>query len=237
MDNLTIGYVSGMIAAAVAIAQFVVPNALALILVATLTDRHSAVTWSVAGRSLSNTHWPLFLRSDQTASQHVSRRVLFIAWATPLALLCIAVAAIVTPMGLYETITASQDLAATAFSYVQDRGPLGLGTAPRTGLGLSRSCGRDLAAKVCPGSTGSRNITRDETWINGTSENWEYRLPHDLAELYQSGLTSQQSTVSSFFDIEARLYNIAFNEKTKRMRRIFSTHFARSVGSSSATRS
>lgn len=169
MDNLTIGYVSGMIAAAVAVAQFVVPNALALILVAILTDRHSAVTWSVAGRSLGNTHWPLLLRSDQSASQNVSRRVIFITWTTPLALLCIAVAAIVTPMGLYETITASQGVAETVFSYVQDRGPLGLGTAPRTGLGLSRACGRDFVAKVCPGSTGSLNITRDERWVNATS--------------------------------------------------------------------
>jgi len=211
MDTLTVGYVSGAIAAAVAVAQFIVPNALGLLLVAVLSDRHSAVTWSVASRLLSNTNWPVFLRSDQAASHNVARRVSIITWAKPLVLLCIAVAAVVTPMGLYETIVVSDDFATSTFAYVQDRGPLGLGTAPRTGLGMSRSCGAGIL-KVCPGSVGSMTVVTDENWINGTSEGWDFRLPSDLAELYQSGLKLQGSTVSSFFDIESRLFNVGFNE-------------------------
>ena len=212
MDSLTVGYVSGIIAAGIAVAQFIIPNALGLILVALLKDQHTAVTWSVVGRTLGNTHWPLFLRSDQTASQNVARQVTFMAWATPLTLICIAVAAIVTPMGLYETIAVTDDTTAVTFSYLQDLGPLGLSTAPRTGLGLSRSCGSEFRPMVCPGGAGSINITRDENWINATSENWDFRLPEGVARLYQSGLSLQQSTVASFFDIESRLYSISLNE-------------------------
>jgi hypothetical protein len=90
-----------MIAAAVFVTQILVPNALALLLVAGLGENHSAATWSVVGRAIGNTHWPLLLRSDQASSLNVARRVTIVTWLTPLVLALIAVAAIVTPMGLY----------------------------------------------------------------------------------------------------------------------------------------
>ena len=47
MISLTVGYVSGIIAAAVFILQFLVPNALIIILASALGNEHTAVTWSV----------------------------------------------------------------------------------------------------------------------------------------------------------------------------------------------
>ena len=201
-----------MIAAAVVIFQLIVPNALVILLVSLLSDSHSGVTWSVVGRALSNSNWPLFLRSDQTASQNVSRWVNLVIWVKPLTLFLIAVAAIVTPIGLYETIEASKDLEHVAFSYIPDKGPLGLGTPLRNDLGFSRTCAPDFAAQVCPGSTGSVENTADERGLHSTSEGIDYRIPRKLAELYQSGLTFQSPTVSSFFDIQARLFKVMIDK-------------------------
>jgi hypothetical protein len=114
-------------------------------------------------------------------------------------------------MGLFEAITVSGASEPAAFLYVQDRGILGLGTAPRTSFGMMRTCGNVFLPKICPGSSGSVNVSRDERWTNSSTEGWDWRIPEDLAQLYQSGLRLQPSTVSSFFDIESRLYNIEFN--------------------------
>lgn len=197
-----------MIAAAVAIIQLIVPDALAILLISLLSENHSGVTWSVVGRALSNSNWPLFLRFDQTASQNVSRWINFVIWMKPLILCFIAVAAIVTPIGLYETIEMSRDSELAAFSYIADKGPMGLGTPPRNDLGFSRICGFDLASRGCPGSSGSTENSADGQSVNSTLEAVDNRIPRKLAQLYQSGLTSQSPTVSSFFDIQARLFKV-----------------------------
>ena len=45
MVTLTVGHVSGIIAAAIFILQFVLPNALVIILVGILGNKHTAVSW------------------------------------------------------------------------------------------------------------------------------------------------------------------------------------------------
>jgi hypothetical protein len=47
MISLTVGYVSGIIAALIFVLQFLIPNALIVILVGILGNEHTAVTWSV----------------------------------------------------------------------------------------------------------------------------------------------------------------------------------------------
>ncbi len=205
-----LSFVSGAIAAVVAIVQLIVSDALVILLVSLLSESHSGVTWSAVGRVLSNSNWPMFLRSDQTASQNVPRWVNLVIWVKPLTLSLIAVAAIVTPIGLYETIEASQDLKPAAFFYIPDRGSMGLGTPLRNDLGFSRVCGKPYLYQVCPGSSGSTKHSVNEMGrVNSsTAEGLDYRIPHQLTELYQSGLTSQSPTVSSFFDIQARLFRV-----------------------------
>jgi hypothetical protein len=206
-----LSFVSGAIAAIVATVQLIVPDALVILLVSLLSESHSGVTWSAVGRVLSNSNWPMFLRSDQTASQNVPRWVNLVIWVKPLTLSLIAVAAIVTPIGLYETIEASKDLESAAFFYIPDKGPMGLGTPLRSELGFSRVCGEsDPIHQVCPGSSGStKHSVNERGRVNSsTAEGLDYRIPHKLTELYQSGLTSQSPTVSSFFDIQARLFKV-----------------------------
>ena len=89
----------------------------------------------------------------------------------------------------------SKDLNHVAFSYIPDKGPMGVGTLPRHELGFSRVCGGGLSPDPCPGD-------------NGSSGSNTYRIFQQLVDLYQSGLPSQRPTVSSFFDIQARRYQI-----------------------------
>ena len=165
------------------------PNALVILLVSLLADKHSGLTWSVVGRVLSSSDWPMFLRSDQAAFRNVSRWLSLVIWAKPLILFLIAVAAIVTPIGLYETIEISKDLKNVAFYYITDKGPMGIGTSLRSDLGFSRiRIDDDLKPHPYPGG-------------NVSSGNGDYRVSRKAIELYQSGLSSQSPTVSSFFNI------------------------------------
>jgi hypothetical protein len=127
--------------------------------------------------------------------------------AKPLTLFLIAVAAVVTPLGLYEIVEASEALKPAVFSYIHDSGPTELGTPIRTDLGFSRTCDR-----VCPGSGSFFEFSYDKTWVNVTKDGLDHWIPQKLAELYQSGLASQSPTVSSFFDIQARLFSISADE-------------------------
>jgi hypothetical protein len=204
-----LSFISGVIAAIVAIVQFIVPDALVILLVSSLSESHSGVTWSAVGRILSNSNWPLYLRSDQTASQNVPRWVNIIVWVKPLTLSLIAVAAIVTPIGLYETIEASKDLKSATFFYIPDKGPMGLGTSVSNDLEFSRICGSLRNKFVCPGSSGFIIHSRKGATKFIKSKGVDYKIPHKLTELYQSGLTSQSRTVSSFFDIQSRRFRVA----------------------------
>lgn len=99
MIEYSVGVASAFVAAGIAILQFVLPNALALVLAGSLADSHSAVTWSVASRFLLSTDWPLALRSDAASSDTVPRRIAFLTYLKPFTLMLLAVAAVVTPLG------------------------------------------------------------------------------------------------------------------------------------------
>lgn len=140
--EITVGQVSGVIAAAVAIVQFLFPNALVLVLVCLLGNQHSAVTWSVTGRQLSHSIWPTILRSDTAASQGVCSSVKWLALLRPIGLFLIAVAAIVTPLGLYDSVLPENALKSVAFVHLADSSPMGLGTPPQgRDVFINRECG------------------------------------------------------------------------------------------------
>jgi hypothetical protein len=104
MVDLTVGYVSGIIAATVYVIQFFLPNAIVLMLIGILNDTNSAVTWSVVGRQLHSSFWPILLGSDTAASHGVRTTVTFVIWLRPLALILLAISAVVTPLGLSDFV-------------------------------------------------------------------------------------------------------------------------------------
>lgn len=213
MVDLRVGYVSGIIAAAVYAMQFLLPNAIVLILVGLLEDTNSAVTWSVVGRHLDSSFWPVLLRADTTASRRVSTTVRLVAWLRPLLLILVAIAAIVTPLGLHEFVGPSRQPTLVPFSYLRDTSPMGYGTAPRSDMGFTRTCGDRLPAQ-CPGTTVQINYSKNATTFSAEIPNDDYdmRIPKELAVLYQSGLDGQAQTVSSFFDIQWRQYTYSIQE-------------------------
>lgn len=210
MIVLTVGYVSGIIAAAIFVLQFVIPNALIVLLVGFLKDEHSAVTWSVVERTLLSSWWPLFLRADSSASRGVDRRVLWLTWVRPCILGLVTVAAIVTPLGLYEDIVPARKVQNIEFVYIQDSSAMGYGTPSRANdaIGFSRICGGFLPMQ-CPGTTTEIILGGNETvqTANISRDDYDVRIPTVLAELYQSGLAEHPQSVSSFFDIQARQYS------------------------------
>lgn len=121
----------------------------------------------------------------------------------PVALGMVAIAGIVTPIGLYDEFSPG-DLTQAPFQYVQDVSSMGNESDPRSNLDFSRICG-SVTLLPCPGSS-SRAI-----WIdNGTDVTPTYPngyntgVPRNLTEIYSSGASAEGSTLSSIFDIHAR---------------------------------
>lgn len=148
--SLTVGQVSGIIAAAVTVIQILFPNALILILVGILGDNHNAVTWSVVQRSLLSSWWPTILRTDASTGRSVNIGVRFLSLLSRLGLLLIAVAAIVTPLGLYEAIIPTDGNVAVPFTDLKDSSPMGIGTPSRADTGFTRACGNFGPLYVIP---------------------------------------------------------------------------------------
>jgi hypothetical protein len=64
----------------------------------------------------------------------------------------IAVAGVVTPLGLYETLLPADNIQ-TPFQYLKDNTPFGYGTQPRSNFSFSRICGTGqlfAGPKPCP---------------------------------------------------------------------------------------
>ena len=204
MVFLTVGYVSGFIALCIYTLQLLFPNLIALLLVASLGRKATAVTWSVAGRELQSSLWPSLLRSDTASSTKVAWNVSILVWTRLAAFAVVAIAAVVTPLGLHEAKSISDNKQETAFAHVPDDGPMGYGTPPRSSLGFTRTCakqidiGADLALVPwrCPGDDFVLDYDYNNTNVhyswNGT---YDVRIPREKAMFLQSGLDDQPSTV------------------------------------------
>jgi hypothetical protein len=204
---LTVGYVSGIIAAGIHVLQIFLPTALALIIAGVLKEESTAATWSVVGRALHSSYWPQILRSDTSTSDSIDRRIKFLILLRPLTLLVVTTAAIVTPLGLYDSILPGRSPQQVPFSYVSDLSPMGYGTPPRSDLGFNRWCGDGLPV-VCPGSDTVISYSRNGTTFTATMPyGYDSRIPQTKVQIFQSGLAEQSETVSSIFDIQWRSYN------------------------------
>merc|ERR1712000_288386 len=187
-----------------------------LILVGYISESESAVTWSVVSSIIHNSLWPTFLRTDATATTGVRRRVSVVSYGVILGSALVAVAGVITPLGLYDGIFPSDEATPVRFEYTPDTTALGLGTAPRHDtLGFSRTCFNNtpthfLLPGSCPHSDvevtlteRDRNITRVES-----PTGYDTRIPTNVYQFFQSGLSRLGQTVSSLFDIEYRNYRV-----------------------------
>ena len=120
------------------------------------------------GRTLHSSYWATLLRADTSASYGVTTSVKLINRLKPFALGLVAVAAVVTPLGLYDAIDPGSTTS-TAFQYAHDLSPFGYGTPPRSKLGFSRICGEMLLAP-CPSSDVVAITTRNDTGVHCHSQ-------------------------------------------------------------------
>ncbi|KAH0845116.1 hypothetical protein AYO21_01623 [Fonsecaea monophora] len=210
LNNLTVGYVSGIIAAAIFVVQIFVPTALPVILLGLLNENHSAATatavgWSVVGRFLHSSYWPTILSGDTAATSQVPARVVTISALKSFFTILIGVAAIVTPLGLYQDIISSNTETTSAFHYIADKSEFGLGTPPRTYLPWSRICGGWTPAN-CPNSPETITYFTNATGEYFSADYYDSHVPQYVIDVFGSGLATQPKSVSSIWDIQSRSY-------------------------------
>jgi len=124
-------------------------------------------------------------------------------------ILC-AVAGVVTPLGLYDTLQPEGKQTAT-FTYVRDNSPFGITTPPRSNLSFSRICSNGVGLFQGPAPCPYSNTQVVFSW-NGSAYEWDLpygyntTIPTTLRNIFTSG-TLGATTISSYFDIEWRRYN------------------------------
>lgn len=146
----------------------------------------------------------MLARGDVSVAGAIDRTVKIEGILRPVILGIVGIAAIVTPLGLYDAILPENSMQPQPFGYQKDTSPFGYGTPPRSELGFNRICGNRLPV-ACPGS----NTVVDVDLKNGTFDlpySYNVTIPRNLTDLLHSGLEDFDETVSSVFDIEWRLY-------------------------------
>ncbi|RSL40378.1 hypothetical protein CEP54_016133 [Fusarium duplospermum] len=143
---------------------------------------------SVVSRSLHSSYWPAILRSNPTASAGQHKRVELLVWLTPIAKILLALAAILTPLGLYDSIVLSREPEPQSFHYAQDTSVLGFGTMPRLDFGINRRCG-GYPFWACPGN----KVNVSEKHFNPSVSSvfdiqWRaYRITRDSESIINNG--------------------------------------------------
>ncbi|KAG0637128.1 hypothetical protein HOY80DRAFT_890179 [Tuber brumale] len=206
MSHLTVGQVSGIINLWIIIVQLTLRLALVLILVAVLENENNAVTWSVVGRMLQASMWPSILSADTAATDGVRKRVIFITRLSTITVIILAIAGVVTPLGLNEEVTLSPT-ESVPFEYLRDTSVFGQGTQSRSGYVFSRMCGWHPID--CPGISSGYSYFTNETGeytrtpVNGSIDT---NIPQNISEIFKSGTNGHGNLISGPFDVQHRLF-------------------------------
>jgi hypothetical protein len=139
---------------------------------------------------------------------------------TTLTAVLATIAAIVTPLGLYEAVTPDKTPTLVNFQYVKDISALGTGTPPRPSLGFSRIC--EVGELACPNSGQDVTLVNvtDAFGVTSTETNAPYgydtRIPSKYVDFWESGVSGSQfnRTVSSSFDIQWRTWTTSSSNAT-----------------------
>lgn len=157
---------------------------------------------AVLGRYLHSSHWPTILQTDTATSTGVKRNVRLTGWIQPATLFVISVAAIVTPLGLYTSIEATDSPTTVVFHYTKDPSTFGDGTPPRSSWPFTEVCGNGIP---CPGTTLNQSCIT-EGLLQNCTVSYDPRIPAALGALFSDGSSSFSPSVSSIFDIQWRAY-------------------------------
>lgn len=163
---------------------------------------------SVIGRFLHSSLWPIILGTDSAATVDAGKSVLILSIFRIFTLALVSLAAILTPLGLYEDLVGQTDSPPQPFHYIIDPSVYGLGTALRTPISgkWSRICGYSLPY-ACPHAPYNITQLRNSTLLQADIDTWlNTTIPQNVIDEFQSGLVDFQPSVSSAFDIQYRSY-------------------------------
>ncbi|KAF4460743.1 hypothetical protein FALBO_12474 [Fusarium albosuccineum] len=205
MVDLTTGQVAAIIAFGIVVARVWCPTIGTFILAGLLNDRETAATWTVAAKHIQSSYWPLLLRSDAIKDRGVRKSIVIISLLLPLLSFLIAIAGVVTPLGLYESNEPKSKAVSADFEYVRDSSTFYSSTSTRDDKPFTRTCTVGLCYVTCP-------YTSDVTVVesNGATTNCtlfgtiDPNVPNILREVYTSGTQYGRTTISNYFDIEWR---------------------------------
>ena len=175
--------------------------------------RTDSIYRSVAGRALQSSLWPDLLRTDAALARGVRWDVRVIVKSIQLMIIMIAVAGVITPLGLYSEAGFGRAMS-PRFQHARDESSFGIATPPRSNLSFNRECnwggpGPIAIPEACP-------YTEGITILNETHftlpNNLTREIPDILKEIYSSGTTGWPNTIANYFDIEWRQYSIGVSK-------------------------
>ncbi|KAK0114757.1 hypothetical protein ONS95_014241 [Cadophora gregata] len=212
MAEYTVGQVAGAINIGLLFLQVTLPLLHVLVLVGTLRNKSTAISWSVISRFIQSTVWPSILSCDTAAGRRegVMTRVVFMSWLALISTLLLAVAGILTPIGLGEAIFLSGKTEAT-FLYAKDRSAFGGAAGSREQYSNSRTC--NFGKSPCPGVRENDTVTvLAEMTDHGKMPVTFYQnyISENITECFSSG--SRGSLISSPFEIQFRQFDASSNE-------------------------
>ncbi|KAH6961737.1 hypothetical protein BKA56DRAFT_647759 [Ilyonectria sp. MPI-CAGE-AT-0026] len=215
MAELTTGYVAGIIAFGIVVAQLWCPTALTFILAGQLRDRETAATWTVAGKFLQSSFWPTLLQADSAKTRAVRRPIFWTTLSIPFIAFLVSIAGVITPLGLYERDELEDTPTPASFKYAPDSSAFFSGTSRRHGLPFTRTCKYPWACYApCPYTADVEVFVDDGLSQNCTSPyGTNTSVPDVLYDIYTSGTKGHSTTISNYFDIEWRQLTTQYNRE------------------------
>ncbi|KAF3932463.1 hypothetical protein ABW19_dt0203605 [Dactylella cylindrospora] len=212
--GLTVAQVAGIIAAGVVVLRLFLPDLLAYNFLMSLREDQKGVAtataarWSVTARLLHSSQWPFFLNSDSAASTHSGWGTLIFTYNQGLVAILVSIAAIVTPLGLYDAIVPREGAGVVEFHYIADPGIFGEATPPRdSSIAWNRICQSTLP---CPHSDSPVGFA---TRNGSTNPEYDASVPDSTVDLFSSGTSRMGDSVSSIFDIEWRFLSLLTSDE------------------------
>jgi len=156
--RITVAGAATIINAIITFIQYTLSIAITAILVYAIPKINTAVAWSAISRMIHASLWPTLLQTDSSSCGSSFRVSLFSNFFLISGIL-IAVAGVVTPLGLSEGELAQFGHQSTVNAlYISDKSPIALATSPRDGYEYSRICGASLPLP-CPGNGDDGNTS------------------------------------------------------------------------------
>ena len=155
----------------------------------------------MSSRVFQQSLWPFILQSDSSQIHGDRTSILLVTRLVTWMSILIALAGIITPLGLYDALVPTDSVQVT-FQYLQDKAPFGFGSPLRSNLPFSRNC-LDVP---CLFSNTVEIVVQDSN--GNTNKTYPYgydtNIPRIIMDISSSGY--QNTTVSNIFDIQWRRY-------------------------------